>query len=154
MILSDAAWPKCHDVLGCSQRRRGRPAFINSQTWSIARMCPWRTSASTWSPHSTASWMWASPRRPDGWLRGLTVLLFPLDGWDAVKAGVQPRRVVPVDPSEHGPAGFGPGGEDSALQAFAFQRFPERLGHGVVPANPRAADRGSQLTGVAELEVV
>ena len=84
----------------------------------------------------------------------MAVLLFPLDGRNAVEAGVKSRGVVPVDPAEDGPAGLGSGGKHSALQAFPLERFPERLGDGVVGADPGPPDRGSQLAGLAELEVV
>jgi hypothetical protein len=66
---------------------------------------------------------------------GRKVVLFPLDGWDPVEAGVQPGRVVPVDPAEDRSAGFGPGGERAAVDAFAFERRPERLGHRVAAIN-------------------
>ena len=51
----------------------------------------------------------------------MKVLLFPGGGRDVVEAGVQPAGVVPVDPGEDLPAGFGTGGEHAALEAFALE---------------------------------
>src|SRR6266540_5857853 len=82
------------------------------------------------------------------------VLLCPLDGWDAVGAGVEPVGVVPVDPAEDGPASVGPGRVDPALDALPLERLPERLGHGVVPAHPGPADRRAELPGPEVIEIV
>jgi hypothetical protein len=67
---------------------------------------------------------------------------------------MQSRRVVPVDPGEDFPAGFGACREHASLKAFAFQRRPERLGDGVIEARRNPTDGGSQLVALAVIEVV
>src|SRR5918996_2813765 len=80
--------------------------------------------------------------------------MFPLGGWDALEAGVQPRGVVPVDPPEDRPTGLGARGEDPALNALSLERFPERFGYCIVPTHPGGTGRGAHLAGLAEVEVV
>jgi hypothetical protein len=60
-------------------------------------------------------------------------------GCEVSEAGMDPFRVVPVDPFEDRSSGFGSGGEHSVLEAFAFEAFPERLGYCVIEAHPGTA---------------
>ena len=60
------------------------------------------------------------------WLRGqvglgLTVQLFPLDGWQVAEARVQPLVVVAVDPREDRTTCIGSGREPVAVHDFAFE---------------------------------
>ena len=84
----------------------------------------------------------------------MTVLLFPFARGEVAEGGVDAVGVVPVDPSEDRSAGFGSGREDASLEAFAFERVPERFGDGVVPAHSGSADRWPHLAIEAEVEVV
>src|SRR5690606_35198523 len=53
---------------------------------------------------------------------GLTVALFPLDGWDVAEARVQPPVVVGVDPGEDRPAGLRAGVEPVAVHDLSLER--------------------------------
>jgi hypothetical protein len=78
----------------------------------------------------------------------------PLDGWDAVEAGVQPGRVVPVDPAEDRPAGFGAGGEPATLDDSRLSDSQNDSATALSQHTPVLPTGGADLVGVAELDVV
>ena len=74
---------------------------------------------------------------------GLTVEVFPLDGWNVPEARVEPPVVVGVDPREDRPPRFGAGREPVAVHDLTLERRPERLCDSVVPAHRCARRTGS-----------
>jgi hypothetical protein len=117
------------DAVGAGRRRRWRSFLRAGLAGEQAELCQ-------------RSWTVL------GWLCRLAVLeLGERFGWGSVaEAGVQPLPVVEhFDVVGDGEPGAGPGGERVPVVHLVLQGAEERLGGGVVPADPGASQAGPNL---------